>query len=107
MVLAPGFDSRSNETAGGQYIRLLCPEQPKPEEHLLGCRLAVVSLSVGAPALTCSPVFLPEEDVCRQRLEEGLRLGGVRQKLGLLLPSLIPYQQEDVLLCCVILQRLG
>ena len=25
---------------------------------------------VGAYRLTCSPVFLPEEDVCRQRLEE-------------------------------------
>ena len=35
---------------------------------------------------TCSPLLLPKEDICWQGSKESLRLRGVGQKLGLLLP---------------------
>lgn len=64
-------------------------------------------LSSAAHTPTCSPLLLPKEDICRQRLKEGLRLGGVGEELRLLLPCLAANEQEDVLLCYVIMQCFG
>ena len=56
--------------------------------------------------LTCGPVSLPEENVAGQGSQKGLALTGLGQQADLLGSSLASYQQVDMLVCNIVLQRL-